>query len=150
MAVSGAKPKPPGQAVTRHKPLHDWSEVENRPHVGGPKLPIRYVPDPETGKAIRVAWPKPTLAWWAVIKAMPHCVLWTPADWQYAIETAEAHARFIERATNGTELRIRQKALGTTLDARRDLRIRYIDPKPEAVDDPAAESAGVITLDDYR
>jgi hypothetical protein len=29
------------------------------------------------------------------------------------------------------ELRQREKIMGTTVDSRRDLRIRYIDPEPE-------------------
>ncbi|MEV2236688.1 hypothetical protein [Micromonospora sp. NPDC049891] len=64
------------------------------------------------------------------------------------MDTAEVHARFVEGGS-ATELRIREKLLGTTLDARRDLRIRYVDPKPAA--SPAgAAGAGVTKLDDYR
>ena len=56
----------------------------------------------------------------------------------------ETHARFVEGA-NGTELRIREKQLGVTMDARRDLRIRYVEPRPEQT-----RAAGVTNLDDYR
>jgi hypothetical protein len=93
----------------------------------------------------RIRYPARTLAWWAVISRMPHCVLWTAADWQYALDVVEAHARFVE-GTNGTELRIREKQLGTTLDARRDLRIRYVEPRAE----PAGRPGEVVNLDDYR
>jgi hypothetical protein len=152
MAIPGAKPKPQGHAVTRHKQVHEWTEVENRPFEGGPKLPYRYVQlETEDGVTeLRVAWPAATKRWWSVVSTMPHCVLWTAADWEYAIETAEVHARFTQRATNGTELRIRQKLLGTTLDSLRDLRIRYVDPKPAALEGDAADAAGVLNLDDYR
>lgn len=154
MAIPGAKPKPPGQAVTRHKPVHEWVEVVDVPFEGGPKLPTRYaIIAPEDGAptSVRIEWPKATRAWWRVISRMPHCVLWTESDWQFAIETAEAHARFIEGRTNGTELRIRQKQLGTTMDSRRDLRIRYVKPRAEAErrkTEPAGEA--VVNLDDYR
>jgi hypothetical protein len=43
------------------------------------------------------------------------------------------------------ELRQREKIMGTTVDARRDLRIRYIDPEPEA---PII--AAVASIDDRR
>jgi hypothetical protein len=65
---------------------------------------------------------------------MPHAVLWDEADWQYAFDTAAAKQLFYLSggATNGSEVRIREKVMGTTWDARRDLRIRYVDPKEEA------------------
>jgi hypothetical protein len=137
MPVSGAKAKPPGEKVHRVPPVHEWIEVERIPYDGPvPLLGPRYRVDPESGLKVRTEWPPRTREWWRVISAMPHCVLWDETDWQYAIDVAEVHARFIEGAS-GTELRIREKVLGNTMDARRDLRIRYIDPKPEAA--PPAE-----------
>ena len=35
MPVTGRKPKPPGEAVHRGKPTHDWTEVENVHPQGG-------------------------------------------------------------------------------------------------------------------
>jgi hypothetical protein len=43
------------------------------------------------------------------------------------------------------ELRQRERILGTTVDARRDLRIRYVDPE---VEEPAI--ALVANIDDRR
>ena len=40
------------------------------------------------------------------------------------------------------ELRNREKVMGTTLDYRRDIRVRYVAPK--------AEPAKVVRLDDYQ
>lgn len=135
MAVAGRKPKPEGQRRNRVAPTHEWTEVENRPYAGPrPKLPRR-----EGG------WPARTKRWWETISTMPHCKLWTDADWEFALDTAESHARFMQGEHGGTELRIREKRMGTTLDTRRDLRIRYVDPEPEQ-----AEPAGVVQLDDYR
>ena len=42
-----------------------------------------------------------------------------------------------------TELRNREKGLGTTIDSRRDLRIRYTEPA-------SSPPAGVTNLDQYR
>jgi hypothetical protein len=76
---------------------------------------------------------------------MPHASLWTEADWQFALDTAEVAAAFHDGDTKmAVELRQREKILGTTLDARRDLRIRYVEPRPEE------ERAGVTAIADYR
>src|SRR5678809_453378 len=144
MAVAGRKSKPEEERRHRVPPVHDWTEVECVPYEGEvPPLPQRWALD-EEGLYSRRRWPARTRQWWAVISRMPHCVLWTEADWQYALDVVEVHARFVEGA-NGTELRIREKQLGVTMDARRDLRIRYVDPRPEQT-----RTAGVTNLDDYR
>ena len=145
MAVAGRKLKPEEERRNRTAPTHEWTEVENVPYAGPvPPLPQRWGIEPLEGVRIRLKYPARTLQWWAVISRMPHCVLWTRADWQYALDVVETHARFVEGA-NGTELRIREKQLGVTMDARRDLRIRYVEPRPEQT-----RAAGVTNLDDYR
>lgn len=122
--------------------VHDWTEVENTPYDGpAPKLPTRYLID--EGTLVRAAWPAATKRWWQVVSRMPHCRLWTESDWQFALDTAEVHARFMG-GSPATELRTREKVLGTTADARRDLRIRYVDPQPES------SPGEVVKLDDYR
>ncbi|WP_148083709.1 hypothetical protein [Micromonospora sp. Llam0] len=134
--------------------VHDWVEVPNLPFDGDrPSLPVRMVrvqvdDKPPAWETRRGSWPAATRRWWETVSTMPHCRLWTSSDWQYALDTAEVHARFAEGATGATEVRIREKALGTTVDARRDLRIRYVDPPPE-VPQPAVD-AGVVQLDTYR
>lgn len=136
MAVAGRKPKPAGQAINRNKPVHDWSEVPNVPFVASVKLPRTRL----EGKP----WPALTKAWWADISSMPHCVLWSAGDWRFAVDTALLAAEYHDgNVRMATELRNRERVLGTTLDFRRDLRIRYV-----AVDDgPDAE---VARLADYR
>lgn len=136
MAVTGRKPKPAGQAVTRHKQIHDWVEIPNVPYRSAPKLPER-----QPGGA---AWPAQTKRWWRVISSMPHCVLWAEADWVFAEHTARLVAAFDAGELRlATEIRNREKLLGTTVDFRRDLRIRYVDAAP-------TEAPGVTNLDDYR
>jgi hypothetical protein len=126
MPITGPPPKDDDQKVTRVKPVHDWIHVVNVPYRGRrPKLG---------------AVPTETKRWWAVVSTMPHCALWTPADWQFALDTSRIHAAFIAGdMIRAQELRVREKAMGTTMDARRDLRIRYVDESsedvPEAIPD---------------
>ena len=42
----------------------------------------------------------------------------------------ELACRFHEDGRGAAELRIREQAMGVTLDARRALRIRYVEPRP--------------------
>jgi hypothetical protein len=137
MPVQGRKPKPPGQAVTRHKPTHDWTEVPNVPFEGAPQLP-------ETRSDGR-PWPSRTRQKWQAWSAMPHCKLWGPAEWDFALDSIELAAQFHEgNARIATELRNRERVLGTTVDYLRDLRIRYVDVAP------APQDATVTRLNDYR
>lgn len=135
MPVVGRKQKPPGQSVTRHKPL-EWTEVVNVPFTGGPKLSARM--------ANGNPWPETIRDRWKVYSSMPHCVLWSAADWRFAVDTMLVASKFEESydPRHAAELRNREKVMGTTMDFRRDIRVRYIDP-------PAAGLA-VAKLDDYR
>ena len=76
---------------------------------------------------------------------MPHCVLWQESDWAFAVDTAMVHAQASYGVISAmAELRMREKSLGTTVDARRDLRIRYVEPEAEVV------LAVVDQIDDRR
>jgi hypothetical protein len=114
MALPGAKPKPDGEKVTRHEQVHEWTEVVNEPYTG-PVPDLDLLPG--------------TARWWAALTTMPHCSLWTPSTWMFAVDTAVLHQAFEGGETRlAAEIRIREKVLGTTLDALRDLRIRYVKP----------------------
>ena len=64
---------------------------------------------------------------------MPHCILWQDSDWAFAIDTAMVHAMANHGIISAmAELRMREKVMGTTVDSRRDLRIRYVDFEDEA------------------
>src|SRR5207249_1739838 len=121
MPAVGRKQKPPGHAVNRHATL-EWSEVPNVPYSGRPKLPATR---PNGDK-----WPLGIRERWTAWSTMPHCVLWTPTDWQFAIDTLSIAARFTVSCDprDAAELRNREKVMGTTLDYRRDIRVRYVDP----------------------
>ena len=112
MALTGAKPKPEGRKVTRHPLTQEWDDVQDVPYTGDKPDPGRLAKMPAR--------------WWATISSMPHCVLWSESDWQFALDTLVVYKRFAAGKEGGSELRIREKLLGTTIDARRDLRIRYV------------------------
>ncbi len=135
MPITGRKPKPDGQARNRVKSDIEWREVEDAPFVGGsPDLP----PVTSTDES----WPDLAVLWWETIRRMPHCVLWSDSDWVFALATADLVASYRSHAP---EIRQREKILGTTDDARRDLRIRYIKPEQ------SNQSEGNVTsIDEYR
>lgn len=138
MPIGGRKPKPEGQRRNHHPLRHDWLEVEDVPFASGRKLPAKR-PD---GKP----WPAATRAWWRAVSTMPHCRLWAPSDWQFALDTAHVAAGLHDGdLRQAAELRQREKVLGTTADARRDLRIRYVDPGEVEEDRP-----GVAQFEEYR
>lgn len=94
-------------------------------------------------------WPAATKRWWKAISRMPHCATWDEAEWQYAFDTACLVAAFHGGDLRlATEIRLREVLMGNTADARRALKIRYLDPDNNEVDD--AETTSVTAMDDYR
>lgn len=118
----------PASKAVKHgrTPSADWVDVVDVPYSGPspdlPKLPNRQ------------RWNGLVVSWWAVVRVMPHCALWTPTDWHFAVETAlMKHELWAEvkageglRSTLATEVRRREDQMGTTAEARRKLRIRYV------------------------
>jgi hypothetical protein len=91
-------------------------------------------------------WPSATRRWWRAISRLPHAALWTDADWQFALDTAQLVAAFHAGDHRlAVEIRRRERVMGTTADARRDLRIRYVDASPVETHDPS-----VTAMADYR
>lgn len=100
-----------------------------------------------SARSIPAHWPAETRRWWSAVSRMPHCSLWGGSDWQFALDSAVVAAGFhAGDARLAGELRQREKIMGMTVDARRDLRIRYVDPEPEL----AAVQATVTAMDRYR
>jgi len=131
MPLSGTKPSET-PIRRRNKPTHEWTEVEHVPFEDAPPMP--------SGR-----WPAATRRWWGVVSRMPHCVLWEDDDWEFARQTMVVSAAFNRGDVKAaTELRQREKIMGVTMDARRDLRIRYVDPRREEV------PAGVTAIAEYR
>lgn len=133
MPVVGRKPPAEGEKRINNHALMEWTEVEKVPFEGPwPDLPDTYsdaVGTPEKDER----WNASTKRWWNTIKRMPHAALWDDPDWELALSTAVIHHRFLA-GNNGLagELRRREREMGTTADARRDLRIRYIPPSEGA------------------
>lgn len=129
MPLPGTKPS--DRPVRRaNKPTHEWAEIDAVPFEDAPALPGR--------------WSARVLRWWTSVSRMPHCVLWAESDWQFAMDTAHvAKAFYAGNMKAATELRRREKVMGTTVDSRRDLRIRYVEPKGEL-------PADIPSLADYR
>ena len=109
----------------------DWTDVPDTPFPGPspdlPRLPGRR------------RWHDMVVQWWEQVRSMPHCVLWQPTDWQFAVETAFMKQQFWVdysagemKGTTATEIRRREDQLGTTGEARRKLRIRYVFPGDDA------------------
>jgi hypothetical protein len=77
---------------------------------------------------------------------MPHARLWQDADWSFALDAIELSSRAFQddaKVSLLTELRYREKVMGTTWAFRQDMRIRYTAPA-------SAVPAEVTSLDDYR
>lgn len=145
MAVAGRKPAASGQARHRVKPSTEWTEVPNIPYAGDvPELPAERTIVTRDGQE-QVPLQALTGQWWKSVTMMPHCVLWAPSDWMFALTTATvADAAFCGVSSAATELRNREKVMGTTVEFRRDLRIRYVDAVVNA------KPAEVANIADYR
>lgn len=145
MGMAGRKPAD-RPTVTRHKPTVDWTDVPNVPYDGPkPELPTSRTVLKDN-EPIELPIEKVTRNWWNAVSSMPHCVLWQDSDWSFAIDTAIVHATANHGViTAMAELRMREKIMGTTVDARRDLRLRYVD-----VEDEAPVIAAVASIDDRR
>ncbi len=127
-------PEPSETKRRRNKDTHEWVQVENVRFDNAPELPRK-----------RGRWSQMTRRWWTAISTMPHCILWDDADWQFAFDTALIAAAFhAGNVKAATELRQRERIMGTTLDARRDLRIKYV----EAAAEP--EKPALVAIENYR
>lgn len=148
MAVPGRRARPADQKRNRVKSDVEWTEVPDVPYAGDvPVLPESRTIVTRDGQ-VSVELQAMTRQWWETLTRMPHCVLWSDSDWMFALSTAVvADAAFCGIASAQTELRNREKVLGTTAEFRRGLRIRYV---PAGVGAPVDESSDVTKLDDYR
>jgi hypothetical protein len=121
MPVKGRRPK--AMTTSPRRSQHDWIEVTYEPFTGAPRLP-RTRPNGQL-------WPEHIRRRWRAWSTMPHCCLWLPSDWTFAIDTLEVAALWIAtgKTAYATELRYREKVMGTTRDSLLGLRIRYVAPK---------------------
>lgn len=149
MPVAGRKPKE-GPKRNTMPAAFDWVEVVNVAFRG--KHLVNLPPKRRVlvgAKMVPEAWEPMTKAWWRSVSSMPHCSLWSTADWQFAVATAVVADNAFRGSTAAAgELRQREKIMGTTIDARRDLRIRYVakiaEPKLAVV------PSSVTSIDERR
>lgn len=127
MALTGPEAKP--QKIG-HSPTADWLDV---PDVAFDDKGERDLPRSPGG---RRKWHQQVLEWWEEVRRMPHCTLWSDTDWRFARETAYIKQQMWAdmdagdvKSTLITEIRRREDLMGYTLEARRKLRIRYVDPE---------------------
>ncbi len=117
----------PASKTVKHgrTPNADWTDVPDVAFTG---------PSPDLPRLTRRRkWHAMVEQWWAQVREMPHCALWRPVDWTFALETAHmknAYWELVEAGeattTAAVEIRRREDQMGTTLEALRKLRIRYI------------------------
>ncbi|MET0701663.1 MAG: hypothetical protein ABWY93_18590 [Mycobacterium sp.] len=134
-----------------------WTEIPDQPYTG-PSLELPPLPG-------QMVWLPQVEAWWEQIRSMPHCVLWTATDWMFALETAYMKLDWWSEyfggavhANKATEIRRREDQIGTTLEARRKLLIRYVPVETMPIagaDDPVAvtdrdEPGKVTSISDRR
>ncbi len=154
MALTGPDPK---QTKLGHSPNAEWTDV---PDVAFDDGGERMLPKSPGG---RRKWHVQVVDWWDEVRRMPHCALWTDTDWRFALEIAflkQEMWRDIEagalKSTLAAEIRRREDQIGTTAEARRKLRIRYVDPdrarSRQNVPQPAGIPGGapVVSLGDRR
>ncbi|WP_162908292.1 hypothetical protein [Allorhizocola rhizosphaerae] len=117
------------------------------------KLPTRWVLSSPEGP-YEVAIHPLTRQWWKTLCAMPHAVFVVRLRLDVALQTALVAEDLHHGCTTlATELRQREKILGTTAVARRDLRIRYVsevDKPADEVPDGAELPAAVASIDARR
>jgi hypothetical protein len=115
MAFTGPEPK--ANKIGR-TPNAEWVEVIDELNIDSPNLP-------------EGEWSTLVLTWWQSVRSLPHTVLWTESDWVFAFDTARIKERFyggVYTAADAAEMRRREDLMGTTMEARRKLRIRYVRP----------------------
>lgn len=117
----GRPPKDDDKKRSRTPLLNAWVDVLDVP-FDGPALD-RLRPD--------YPWTSVTRAWWEAVRTMPHCAMWTVADWTFAAETA----LLVQSVNSGDggltasmmgQLTRRELELGMTEPSRRQQRIRYV------------------------
>lgn len=144
-------PQPKNTPKHGHSGGAGFVDVVNVPYSGpGAERDLPAIPGME--------WFPQVVGWWEVVRRMPHCTLWEASDWLFAIETAMLKnyymAEFfggVVHATMASEIRRREDQLGTTMEARRKLGIRYMDPidDAQAGDAPGADTtaSGVTPIE---
>lgn len=102
------------------------------------------------GESVNLEWPEPTKGWWLNWRKSAQAQTFSPADWDFLLETAVLHARFWtgDHSVAG-ELRLRVAKFGATPEDRLRLRMS-IDQDQDAAPEALADSPEVSSIADYR
>ncbi len=141
-----ARPGPQPKTTPKHG--HNgagWLDYVNTPYTG-PGFDMELPATPG------IQWFGQVEGWWEQVRQMPHCKDWSPTDWIFALETAllkqNAYSEFFGgtmHATMWTEIRRREDQMGCTVEARRKLGIRYVDPAQATQEETEAPEAAETT-----
>jgi hypothetical protein len=126
--ITMAKTGPAPKVVKHGHGGGEWQDVPDAPYTGpGSDRDLPEIPG--------LPWYPQTVAWWEVVRTMPHCRLWTASDWLWAIDTAILRNQCFGELFGGalpvnlvSEMRQRENIMGVSMEARRKLGIRYVDP----------------------
>lgn len=148
MPARGVKPTD-GPKHHRNPAMVEWTEVEDVPFTGvvPVEIPDERMVGSNTGP-ITVEVTDFARDWWATVSSMPHCILWADSDWQFALASFwVADTAFRGSIGAAGELRTREKWMGCTWEARRDLRIRYV---PQGSLSAVVKPSAVAAIDGRR
>lgn len=133
MAGRGPAPKPASERARRNADPAPEMFVEADDEMRGPDLPDDLIEDRLTGP---IEWPGMTRRWWTNWRKSAQAQTFTDTDWDFLLETALIHRRFIkgEMSVAG-ELRLRVAKFGATPEDRARLRMGI--GKPAGNTEPA-------------
>jgi hypothetical protein len=148
MAGRGPAPKP---ADKRHRRNSSGSTSLTPDGV------LRGTPLPRSGYSVRIdgekldfSWPEQTKSWWLNWRRSAMAQTFTPADWDFLLETAVLHALFWDGdRTVASELRLRVAKFGATPEDRMRLKLEIEDPA-DAVETSSPAESEVPDISDYR
>lgn len=117
---------------------------------------LRGSPLPRSGYSVRTdgekldfSWPEQTKSWWLNWRRSAMAQTFTPADWDFLLETAVLHACFWDGDRSvASELRLRVAKFGATPEDRLRLKLTIDDETP-VVETPSP-TGQVSDLSDYR
>lgn len=96
------------------------------------------------GESVNLEWPEPTKGWWLNWRKSAQAQTFSPADWDFLLETAVLHARFWtgDHSVAG-ELRLRVAKFGATPEDRMRLKVKI--ETPGQPDQPAGQASATVT-----
>lgn len=119
---------------------------------------LRGSPLPRSGYSVRMdgekhdfVWPEHTKAWWLNWRRSAMARVFTPADWDFLLETAVLHASFWDGDRSvASELRLRVAKFGATPEDRLRLKLEIETDDQDEEPEEALPDSSVPDISDYR